>query len=137
MKLVDRKIKLILIAIFLGVFFWVFESAVMVFVLHTGTFHEQIFAPTRHEVWQRLLAFVFMLGFAFYADATMLRQTQAATALRESEEKYRRLVELSPDAILVQRKESIVFINPAGLKLFGAESPDQIVGKPIWKFLLE
>lgn len=45
-------------------------------------------------------------------------------ALRESEERYRRLVELSPDAIFIQCEGSIVFINRAGVKLFGALDSD-------------
>ena len=135
MKLADRKIKFLLIAVFWGIFFWIFESGVMAFFLHSRTFREQLLTPTSHEIWQRLLVFAFTLGFASYAYTTMLRRKQAAIALSESEEKYRHLVELSPDAILVQCKESIVFINSAGLKLFGADSSDQIIGKPIWNFL--
>ena len=135
MKLIDRKVKLLFLAIFFGGFFWIIESAIMAFIFHKGTFHEQIFSPAGHEIWQRLLVFSFMLGFAFYADAAMLRQKEIAKALSLSEEKYRRLVELSPDAVLVHHQENIVFMNSAGLKLFGAEKEEQIIGKPIWDFL--
>ena len=50
-------------------------------------------------------------------------------ALRKSEEMFRLLVENAPDAILVQTQGNFSYVNPAALKLFGAESPDQIVGK--------
>jgi len=56
---------------------------------------------------------------------------RAEEALRESEERYRFLVELSPEAIFVASEGKHVFINSAGLKLFGASSPDQIIGKPV------
>ena len=56
---------------------------------------------------------------------------RAEEALRESEERYRSLVELSPEAIFVASEGKHVFINSAGLKLFGASSPDQIIGKPV------
>ena len=56
---------------------------------------------------------------------------QAEEALRESEERYRFLVELSPEAIFVAIEGKHVFTNSAGLKLFGASSPDQIIGKPV------
>lgn len=55
--------------------------------------------------------------------------------LQESEDRYRRLVELSPDTILIQCQGEILFINSAGAKLFGAASPEQIVGKLLIEFV--
>ncbi|MEW5958309.1 MAG: PAS domain S-box protein, partial [Chloroflexota bacterium] len=52
--------------------------------------------------------------------------------LRASEDRYRRLVELSPHAISIHSKDKIVFMNSAGAKLLGAENPEQLIGKPIW-----
>jgi len=60
---------------------------------------------------------------------------KAEEALRESEERYRSLVELSPDAIFVASEGKHVFVNSAGLKLFGAWNPDQIIGKPVMDFI--
>ena len=42
---------------------------------------------------------------------------------------YRRLVESSPDGILLTVNQRIVFANPATTRLFGATHSDQIVGK--------
>jgi PAS domain S-box-containing protein len=55
--------------------------------------------------------------------------------LRESEERYRQLVELSPDAIAVHSEGKIVYINPAGARLLGAASSEQLIGKPVMDFL--
>jgi PAS domain S-box-containing protein len=49
--------------------------------------------------------------------------------LRASEERYRGLVELSPESIFINRDNRIVFVNPAALQLFGATSAEQILGK--------
>ena len=54
-----------------------------------------------------------------------------AAAVRESEMRYRSLVELSPNAILVHVKGSIVFANVAAVQLFGAVGPEQLVGTPV------
>ena len=55
----------------------------------------------------------------------------AEERLRESEERFQRLVELSPDAVAVHAGGVILFINTAGTRLLGAESPGQIIGRPI------
>ncbi len=56
---------------------------------------------------------------------------RAEEALKDSEERYRHLVEVSPDGIAVHREGRIVFVNPAGAKMLGAESPKQLIGKPV------
>jgi PAS domain S-box-containing protein len=60
-----------------------------------------------------------------------LQRKQAEEALQTSEERYRSLVEISPDALFVQSEEKIVFVNPAGVVLFGADDPAQLIGKPV------
>jgi PAS domain S-box-containing protein len=63
---------------------------------------------------------------AFQRDITERRR--AEQVLAESEERYRLLVESSPDAMLVQAEGRIVFANVATAKLLGAERPEMIVG---------
>src|SRR5919202_3074529 len=58
-------------------------------------------------------------------------RTKAETALRESEERYRLLVELSPETILVQSEGTIAYINPAGVKLLGATASEELIGIPL------
>jgi PAS domain S-box-containing protein len=61
--------------------------------------------------------------------------SETLNALRESEERYRQLVELSPDGIGVISEESIVFINSAGVRLLGGVGPGDFVGKSIMNFV--
>ncbi|MGA2446515.1 MAG: PAS domain S-box protein [Opitutaceae bacterium] len=56
---------------------------------------------------------------------------RAEEAIRESEERYRQLVETSPEAIAVHSEGKLVFLNPAALKLLGATSAEQLIGQPI------
>ncbi|WP_276352363.1 PAS domain-containing protein [Cohnella caldifontis] len=49
-------------------------------------------------------------------------------ALLESEARYRKIVELSPSAIVVYRNLQVTYINPTGLRMLGADSPLQVLG---------
>jgi PAS domain S-box-containing protein len=56
-------------------------------------------------------------------------------ALRESEERYRRLVGLSFDAIVIHSEGKVVYVNVAGAELFGVSRPEELIGKPILDFV--
>lgn len=70
------------------------------------------------------------IAIALHNAALFAEQKQTEAGLRESEERYRQLVDLLPDAVVVHRDGKIVFANPAGVSLVGAASADQIVGRP-------
>jgi PAS domain S-box-containing protein len=61
----------------------------------------------------------------------MTRPELSEATLSESEARYNQWLELSPEALAICKAGSIVYVNPAGLNLFGAESPSQIIGKSI------
>ena len=60
---------------------------------------------------------------------------QVEETLRESEEKYHRMVDFIPDAIIIHSEGKIVFANAAAYKLMGATSPNQLLGKPAMDFV--
>ncbi|MDF2815371.1 MAG: domain S-box protein [Paenibacillus sp.] len=94
-------------------------------------------------------------GSTFYADVTIspvkdesgniiafvgverdiTEKKRAEQDLKESEERYRILVESSPEPILVYTDFSIVFANSAAAALMGTETPDVLVGQPIFRFV--
>jgi PAS domain S-box-containing protein len=49
--------------------------------------------------------------------------------VRQSEERYRRLVAVSPDALLINRGDRVIFVNDRGVRLFGAVRAEEILGK--------
>lgn len=70
---------------------------------------------------------------ATFSDVT--ERDHAERALREAEERYRSLVEASPDAIAVYSEGKFVYANSAALTLLGAESEDDLIGRSVLDFI--
>ncbi len=69
----------------------------------------------------------FSIETALYKHKTNLK-------LKESEARYRTLVELSPIAICIYSNAQIAYANSAALKLFGAVTEKELLGKPFSNF---
>ncbi|MHA2330046.1 MAG: PAS domain S-box protein, partial [Candidatus Hodarchaeales archaeon] len=68
-------------------------------------------------------------------DISHLRLAQ--DELRKSEERYRRLIELSPDAIILSDLESkLIMVNRQAVKLYGATYEDELIGKNAFDFIV-
>ena len=67
------------------------------------------------------------------SDITQRRQI--AAALQESEQRYRALVEWSPEPSAVTRGGTILFLNPAALAMFGASSAAQLIGRQTFELV--
>ena len=81
-----------------------------------------------------------MLGIAplvlFYLYQRHARQrNRAEQTLRESEERYRLMVELSPNGVVACQDSRIVYSNEAAAKLLGASMPKELAGKPVLDFV--
>lgn len=53
----------------------------------------------------------------------------------DGQENYRIIFELSPDAIAVHDGKTLRLINPAGVKMLGAQNAEELIGKPIISFV--
>jgi diguanylate cyclase (GGDEF)-like protein/PAS domain S-box-containing protein len=96
--------------------------------------------PSDDEIGQTARAFNFLVDeLAKKVDQQQIANQQLndevherrsiEKTLRESEERYRQLIEISPDAIMIERDGNIVFANSGALKLFGA-SEGELLGRP-------
>jgi two-component system, cell cycle sensor histidine kinase and response regulator CckA len=64
---------------------------------------------------------------AMVQDVT--EQSEAEMARQESDERYRSLVELSPDGIIVHRDGRVIFANGAAARMLGAERAEDLMGQ--------
>jgi PAS domain S-box-containing protein len=72
-----------------------------------------------------------LIDIATQTAAIAISRQQSEAALRESEGRYRALVEWSPEAISVHRDGKLLFVNPAAIRMFGAQSAQDLIGKSV------
>ncbi len=84
-------------------------------------------SPVRNET----NSIVGVLGI--FSDVTERKHME--TALKESETKYRELVEGFPDAIAIHVNGLLVYVNQASVNLMKAASKNQLLGKPVLEFV--
>mgnify|MGYP000546896804 CR=1 FL=1 len=59
---------------------------------------------------------------------------RAEKALAESEERYRTVVDLSPNGVVVYSNGKKVYVNQAACRIMGAASPEQLLDNPTFHF---
>ncbi len=64
---------------------------------------------------------------------TELKKTEKS--LRESEGKFRLLMENAPDAVYVHTRGCFAYLNPSAVRLFGVESAENLLGRPVMERL--
>jgi len=72
-----------------------------------------------------------IIGQVLYKQQLVREFSQMQENLRESEERYRRLVELSPDGIAIHCEGQFSFVNAAGARILGAARAEQLTNRPI------
>jgi PAS domain S-box-containing protein len=79
-----------------------------------------------------------LIDMATHTAAICISKFSSEQALRESEERYRALVEFSPDCVAVTVDDRLVYLNPAGARLMQAEKAEdlaKLIGHPIYDFV--
>ncbi len=56
---------------------------------------------------------------------------KAETELKLSEERFRAMIEGAPDPIFIQTNHCFAFLNKRAIDLFGAQTPDELLGTPV------
>jgi PAS domain S-box-containing protein len=92
-----------------------------------------------NEITTRKRAEAELLAAREHLEERVSRRTAELTVtnekLRESEGRYRQLIESSPDAILIVVGGEVAFASPTAISMFGASTNSELVGRSIANFL--
>ncbi len=68
-------------------------------------------------------------------EAEIVERKRIETALRESEARYRTLIDMSPDSIVVSTLDGTIFMcNRQGATLCGVAAPEMLIGRNVFEF---
>jgi len=85
--------SMVLIGIGLAASYWVLESILNLFTSRNVNFFNQLLGPDINEIWPRIIVFCLFIFFGSHVQFTINNRKKAEEALKESEEKYRTILE--------------------------------------------
>lgn len=88
---------------------------------------------TKHKslILTVLMVFGVLAASILVLTMNILKRRAAENSLRESEERYRLLVESSPNSIMIVKNKRYLFTNPAGAHMLGYSRAEDLVGIPV------
>ena len=111
---------MVLIGIGLALFYTVFESILYIFLSYDVDFFQRLFGPDMSAIWSRIAILCLFLIFGSHAQFTINQRSAAEAALRESEEKFRNIIETAPDGYYeVDMVGNFKFFNDSMSKILG------------------
>ena len=120
--------KFVWIGIGLAGFFWIFESALHVFVFNEGgTFLQLVSSPAPHEIWMRLTVVVMFIAFSIYAQYIVSQRKQADEATKHAHAEINQIFRTAADAMSVIDKDfNVLRVNDTFSTLSGMNMKDTI-----------
>jgi len=111
---------MVLIGIGLALFYTVFESILYIFLSYDVDFFQRLLGPDMSAIWSRIAILCLFLIFGSHAQFTINQRSAAEAALRESEEKFRKIIETAPDGYYeVDMDGNFTFFNDSMCKILG------------------
>ncbi len=125
-KIGKQKIKvhiwdqMVLIGIGLALFYTVFDSVLYIFLSYDVDFLHRLFGPDTGQIWTRITIVCLFIIFGAHAQYTINKRILAESALRESEEKFRSIIETTPDGYYeVDLEGNFTFFNDSMCMILG------------------
>jgi PAS domain S-box-containing protein len=111
---------MVLIGFGLALFYTVFDSVLYIFLSYDVDFFQRLLGPDISAIWSRIAILCLFIIFGSHAQFTINQRTAAEAALRESEEKFRTIIETTPDGYYeVDMDGNFTFFNDSMCKILG------------------
>ncbi|MGD9372673.1 MAG: PAS domain S-box protein, partial [Desulfobacterales bacterium] len=106
--------QMVLIGFGLALFYSIFDSILYIFLSYDVDFFQRLFGPDISEIWSRVTILCLFIIFGSHAQFAINQRKIAEEALRASEEKYRTIIETTPDGYYeVDLAGTFTFLNDA------------------------
>ena len=111
--------QMVLIAVGLALFYAVFDSVLYIFLSYDVDFFQRLLGA-EGAIWSRIAILCLFVIFGSHAQFTINQRAAAEAALRESEEKFRTIIETTPDGYYeVDPSGNFTFFNDSMCKILG------------------
>jgi len=129
--------QFVLTGIALAAIYWVIDSFLYVFLSYDVNFFQRIFGFNLNEIWTRLVVCCLFIIFGSHAQYAFNDRKRAEEALKESEERYRTIIESIEDGYYeVDISGNFRFFNDALCDILGYDR-DFMMGTNIRRSLEE
>jgi two-component system cell cycle sensor histidine kinase/response regulator CckA len=126
--------SIVVTGITLAAIYWVCESFMYFFLRPEANFIQHLLGPNKFEIFTRLLVLCIFAIFTSHYHYTFNQSRLADEALRESELKYRNIVEnVEEGCFEIDLEKNITFFNDPLCKILGY-SPEEMLGKNTREF---
>ena len=113
-------VQLVLLAIGLGVIYWLLESVMDALIFRENNLMEMMLLPNAYHIWHRSLVICILVLSAGIIQFIIKARKRTEDELRESEKRFRTIFENAPIGIdIVDKEGRPLYVNSALQEMLG------------------
>lgn len=121
--------SMLLFGIGLAIIYWFIESFMLMFMGSDTTFFQRLMGTDIYNTYTRIIILCLFVIFGSHVQYTINRKKESERALRESEEKYRKILESIEEGYYEADADgNFTFFNDSVCKIFGY-SKEELLGR--------